>query len=263
MWPKLVLVKGKQVVVYDAESRTHVEIPLDEVTLASSPRGLFKGGPIAADGVVVVGSDRKNGIFTAPVSPGADFQFHDLSGHDGFPKDCAPIVRNGQAAVFDSTGTRKLRLVNLATGAVRSVAPLAKAERWFAFDGERVALAGNESNGSDCRVLMGKAEGSAPTAPGGSGDAFGSGKLGYGQSVAMTQGGLVFTAGTGKSGIGSSEVLYVTDGAQWKAALMGDAKVPAVDVVLGEHMVAFKTGKSRDAKVAYVLLGNGSKPDDL
>ena len=313
---KLVLVKGKQVVVYDTESRTHVAIPLEDVTLASSPRGLLKGGPIAADGmlvavltdtrkvhdratvkvidisgtepriiplgfpdaepnqltsiavdaaggVVVVGSDRKNGIFTAPVAPGADFQFYDLSGHDGFPKDCAPIVRNGQAAVFDSTGTRKLRLVNLATGAVRSVAPLAKAERWFAFDGERVALAGNESNGSDYRVLMGKADGSAPTAPGGSGDAFGSGKLGYGQSVAMTQGGLVFTAGTGKSGIGSSEVLYVTDGTQWKAALMGDAKIPAVDVVLGEHMVAFKTGKSRDAKVAYVLLGNGSKPGDL
>ncbi len=313
---KLVLVKGKQVVVHDTKSGAHVEIPLEDVTLAGSPRGLSKGGPIAADGmlvavltdtrkvhdratvkvidisgteprvislgfpdaepnqlasiavdaaggVVVVGSDRKNGIFTAPVSRGADFQFHDLSGHDGFPRDCAPVVRNGQAAVFDTTGTRKLRLVDLATGAVRSVAPLAKAERWFAFDGERVALAGNESNGSDYRVLVGKADGSAPSAPGGSGDSFGSGKLGYGQSVAMSQGGLVFTAGTGKGGIGSSEVLYVTDGTQWTAASVEGAKVAAVDVALGQHMVAFKTGKSRDAKVAYILLGQDSRPGDF
>ena len=313
---KIVLVKGKQVVIHDTKTGANVEIPLEDVTLSKSPRGLSKGGPIAADGmlvavltdtrkvhdrgtvkvidisgaeprvmtlgfpdaepnqlasiavdaaggVVVVGSDRKSGIFTAPVAVGADFLFHDLSGHDGFPSDCAPVVRNGQAAVFDTTGTRKLRLVNLATGAVRSVAPLAKAERWFAFDGERVALAGNESNGSDYRVLMGKADGSAPEAPKGSGDAYGSGKLGYGQTVAMSVGGLVFTAGAGQGGIGSSEVLCVTDGSQWfRVAPEGD-KVPAVDVVLGEHMIAFKTGKSRDAKVAYVLLGKDSVAGDL
>lgn len=228
---------------------------------AAEPRELATISVDAAGGQVVVGSDRKNGLFVAFVAENAPFRLIDLSAHDGYPSDCAPIVRGGLAAVFDTTGTRKLRLVDLASGSVTSVAPLAKAEQWFAFDGKRVALAGNTSFGGSYGVLVGTSAGA--TSPAGTGDSIKSGKNGYGQRIAMAESGIVFASGAGKGGIGTDEVLFATDGKTWHAVTVGGEQLKAVDITCGTHMLAFKTGKSRDAKVGYVLLGEGTNPTDI
>ncbi len=223
----------------------------------AAPNGLASIAVDAAGGVVVVGSDRKSTLFTAPIAAGASFRGLDLSGHDGLPKDCAPIVRGGQAAVFDSTGTRKLRLVDLDTGAVRAVSPLGQALQNFDFDGSRIALASDQSYGSSYEIRIGAVTGSAAKAPSGAGESSSFGKVGYGQRVALGPNGLVFTSGSGKSGIGRDEVLLVSDGSSWREVMHGDKALPAVDATLGTHVLAFKTGKARDARIGYVLLGAG------
>lgn len=313
---KIVLVKGRQVSVFDTATGQMTAIPLEDVHLAKTPSSMTKGRAIDADGmlvavlcdptkttdrrsvkvldlagptpkiigmgfpdapashlcsiavdaaggVVVVGSDRQAKLFAADIAEDAPFKAIDLSGYDGLPRDCAPIVRKGSALIFDSTGTRKLRRVDLATGAVRTIAPLAKAEQWFAFDGERVALAGSTSHGGTYEVLVGSAASGAPAPPAGGGGSAGSGKLGYGQRVAMTEGGLVFASGIGKGGIGSGENLYVAGPGGWTMATVDGEPLKAVDATLGQHVLAFKTGKSRDARIGFVLLGKSSKPADL
>lgn len=216
----------------------------------------------AAGGTVVVGSDRASALFAAPVAEGAGFRTLDLSAHDGLPKDCAPIVRGGLAAIFDATGTRKLRLVDLDGGGVTTVAPLARAQRWFDFDGHTVVLAGTESNGGDHRILMGTVDAAAAPPPG-SGADLGAGKVGFGQRVALAGEGLVFTSGSGAGGVGAAEFLQVTEGGEWVPVTHDGAPLPAVDAVAGEHLVAFKSGKARDVRVGYVLLGQGTVPGML
>lgn len=216
----------------------------------------------AAGGAVVVTSDRQKALFSAPIAADATFRRLDLSAHDGIPRDCAPVVRGGLAAVFDASGTRKLRLVDLDSGEVRTVAPLAKAERWFDFDGSTVALATSESNGGEYRVVRGPADGgTAP--PAGSGDDVGSGKLGFGTRTTLAGDGLLFVSGSGKGGVGSSEFLHVTAGDAWTTVTRTGAPLHGVDVIAGEFLVAFKTGKARDARVGYVLLGEGTTPEML
>ncbi|MEM1447618.1 MAG: hypothetical protein AAF957_08260 [Planctomycetota bacterium] len=228
----------------------------------ATPRELSSIAVDASGGTVVIGSDRKHCLFVAPIAEDADFVSIDLSQHDGFTKNCAPIVRAGVAAVFDATGTRKLRLVDLQSGSVRTLCGLGKSLRYFDFDGERVALASDVSYGSSFEVRVGPVDGQ-PTAPAGAGESARHGKVGYAQRVALTAEGLVFASGDGRSGISRDEVLLVTDGASWHEVRGGDGPLPAVDVTLGEHVIAFKTGKSRDARVGYVLLGRGMVADGL
>lgn len=304
---KLVLIKGRGLVIHDTETGSNFEVPESIVTLPRTPSDITKGRHVDADGMlvavicnpakvtdgrtvkvldltgpepsvialgfpeaepnelvsiavdaaggqVVVGNDRQNALFAAPIAAGAPFNKLDLSAHDGLPKDCAPIVRGGFAAVFDTTGTRKLRLVDLETGAIQTVGPLAKAQQWFAFDGARIALAGNTSYGSSYAVLVGTKDGGV-SAPAGSGDSVKSGKNGYGQRVALSESGIVFVSGEGKGGISNDEVLFTTDGSDWHSVLHAGAPLKAVDVTAGQHLMAFKTGKSRDARIGYVLLG--------
>lgn len=312
---KLVLLKGKGLVIHDTETGASFEVPESTITLPRTPSEITKGRHVDADGMlvavicnpskvtdgrtikvldltgpepsvialgfpeaepnelvsiavdaaggqVVVGNDRQNALFAAPIAEGAPFKKFDLSAHDGLPKDCAPIVRGGFAAVFDTTGTRKLRLVNLESGAIQAVAPLAKAQQWFAFDGQRIALAGNTSYGSSYAVLVGTKDGGV-AAPAGSGDSVKGGKNGYGQRVALSESGIVFVSGEGKSGISNDEVLFTTEGSGWHSVLHGGAPLKAVDVTAGRHLMAFKTGKSRDARIGYVLLGAKSEAGNV
>lgn len=228
----------------------------------ATPRELVSIAVDAAGGTVVLGSDRKSCLFVAPIAADAAFTKLDLSQHDGINRDCAPIVRGGQVAVFDATGSRRLRLVTLEDGSVRTLSGMGKSLRYFDFDGERVALASDVSYGSSYEVRFGAAD-TQPVAPAGAGESSSYGKAGYGQRVALAPGGLVFTSGHGKSGIGKDEVLLVSDGGAWHAVTRGGAALPAVDATMGQGVLAFKTGKSRDARVGYLLLGRGMKPEGL
>ncbi len=147
--------------------------------------------------------------------------------------------------------------MDLDTGAVRAVSPLGQALQNFDFDGSRIALASDQSYGSSYEIRIGAVTGSAAKAPSGAGESSSFGKVGYGQRVALGPNGLVFTSGSGKSGIGRDEVLLVSDGSSWREVMHGDKALPAVDATLGTHVLAFKTGKARDARIGYVLLGAG------
>ncbi|MEM8710485.1 MAG: hypothetical protein AAGG01_06000, partial [Planctomycetota bacterium] len=230
----------------------------------ATPSELVSIAVDAGEGTVVLGSDRKSALFVASVVEDADFRSIDLSGHDGVTKDCAPIVRGGTAAVFDSTGKRKLRLVDLGSGSVRTLCGLAKSLRWFDFDGERVALASDVSYGSSYEIRSGGASEGQPSAHLGAGESVPHGKAGFAQRVALAPEGLLFASGSGNGGISKDEVLLVSQGAgPFEVVKAGEAGLPAVDVILGSGVLAFKTGKSRDARIGYVLLGKGMKASDL
>jgi hypothetical protein len=82
------------------------------------------------------------------------------------------------------------------------------------------------------------------------------GALGQGQSVVVAGNGQVFLAGMGEGGVGSGEILEVANGNAWTPiADATGAPMPAIDVVAGQHLVAFKTGKAQNVTVGYVLLG--------
>ena len=228
----------------------------------ATPSELVSIAVDAEGGRLVLASARKDCLFHAPLAEDAQFAKVGLSGHDSIDRSCAPIVRRGVAATFDATGSRKLRLVDLDAGTVRTLCGMGKSLRYFDFDGDRVALASDVSHGSSYEVRVGDASGQ-PAAPAGAGESAKYGKAGYAQRVALYGSDLVFASGSGAGGIGKDEVLLGTDGKAWHEVERGGAPLPAVDVTLGQHVLAFKTGKSRDARIGYVLLGKGMGPAGL
>lgn len=219
----------------------------------------------AATGKIVMGSYRNKCIWVADVAPRAPFEKLDLSSIDGYAREAAPMLSGGWLAYFDASGSKpKFRLIEVATKRTRTLPSLGKAYRCYDLVGDRIAFATTESHGSEYAIAIGTPAGEIKL-PEGSGQSLAdtAGTVGLGSSIAIN-GGLTFIAGQGKSGIGSGEYLQVSDGQTWRAILGPDGKlIPAVDVVSGGRVLAFKTGARNDTTVGYVALGANTKLAEL
>jgi hypothetical protein len=203
----------------------------------------------ASTGTIVIGSQKQAVLYTAQAVADAPFRALDLSAHDGIASNCQPIVEGGSILYFDSASSPRFRRVDLGSGAIDTLGMLAKAHRCYSAAGAVVVHATNTGRGSNRDVAIFDA--TAPRTLAGSG-----GALGQGQSVVVAGNGQVFLAGMGEGGVGSGEILEVANGNAWTPiADATGAPMPAIDVVAGQHLVAFKTGKAQNVTVGYVLLG--------
>lgn len=208
----------------------------------------------AKSGRVAFGSQKQQGIFHAPVAPGAPFTKVDLAAYDSFGRSCQLVLDGSRALYFDAAGAQKLRLVDLDKNQIGVGGQLLNERRYYDIRDGVLGFASDQSRGSGAAVAVGRFGEQLAFPPGTGEDDFG-----LGQSVAVSEKGLVFVAGDGKGGVGSGEVLYVTDGTAWRPVAGPDgAAIPAVDVVAGPSVIAFKTGKANNTRVAYAVVGTGA-----
>lgn len=208
----------------------------------------------AASGRVAFGSQKHKAIFHAPVSDGARFTKFDLSGHDGFGRTCQLKLEGPRAIYFDEAGAQKLRLADLDAQQIGVAGLLVSERAYYDLEGGQLAFASDQRSA----VALG-AFGQTLNYPAGTGED----GLGLGQAIAI-HGGLVFVAGDGKSGIGSGEKLYVGDASGWRGVRTAEgALLPAVDVVAAPGVVAFKTGRANDTRVAYARVGSSTALDAI
>ncbi len=206
-------------------------------------------GVDAATGTIVVGSPKGAVLYAASAVADAPFRALDLSSHDGIASTCQPIVEGGGVLYFDSASSPRFRRVELGSGAIETLGMLAKAQRCYSAVGAVIVHVGVAGRGSNRDVAI--LDAVTPRTLAGTG-----GALGQGQSVVVAGNGEVFLAGMGEGGVGSGEVLEVAHGNAWAPILdAAGAPMPAIDVVTGQHLVAFKTGKAQNVTVGYVLLG--------
>jgi hypothetical protein len=234
--------------VIDVSGPTPVVVALGNPDIA--PKDLGGVAVDAETGTVVIGAQKASALLFGAVASNAVLQTFDLSSHGGVSNQCQPLIDAGHAVYFDAASPPRLRRAQLASGAVSGVGLLSKTARHYAVRGALVAHATESGRGSNMTVALVTGAG-VPVLPVAAG-----GPTGQGLSVAIGADGRVYIAGNGDGGIGSGELLEVSDGAAWASVAGADgAPLAACDVAAGGHVVAFKTGRAQDVRVGYVLLG--------
>ncbi len=209
----------------------------------------------AASGQVAVSSQRKSAIYTAKAAPGAALTKHDLSGQDGVGN--APLIADhGLVAYRDAAGKAKFRLLD-DTGRSIAIGTLGPAVFGYAMNAGAYAYGTVDGYGSDYAYATARAPAVARPAAGTGGVMKGgNGKLGFGQTAAIAPDGTLFIAGMGKGGLGSGEFLMGLIGGSWHEYLGADGKaLPACDVVIGDGLLAFKSGSRNDTTISYATFG--------
>jgi hypothetical protein len=210
----------------------------------------------AATGLVAVSSRSKSAIYTAEAASGAELAKHDLGAYDGIAS--APLLAGGGFVAYrDGAGKAKLRLLDPG-GEVQTIGTLGPPVLGYAMNGPLYAYATTDGFGSD--YAWATAEAPAVATPvAGTGDAMigGNGKLGYGQTAAIAPDGTLFIGGSGKGGLGSGEFLMVLTGGAWQELTSAQGKtLPACDVVVGNGLLAFKSGRGNDTMISYATFGS-------
>ena len=216
----------------------------------------------AGTGLVAVSVKRNSAIYTAPAVEGGVFTKTDVSGHDGV-EDCRMIASGGRVAYRDDAGTAKLRVLMPASNQILTLATLGPPTQGYAMTGDRYALAGGRSNGSDYAWFSGSsAKGTADLGEGlEQKSTLGNGIVGFGQTCALLPDGTYFIAGNGKGGLGSGEFLMACIDGKWMEFTGADGKaLRACDVVAGNRMVAFKSGKVKDTTISFATFGDQVRP---
>jgi len=213
----------------------------------------------AAAGKVAVGSKRKGAIYIADVAEGATFKKYDVSGFDSYGE--ADMVLTATHVLYiDAAGYANIRLLDLATGSVHRPDLNQFGAGWGpvgASNGKTFAWAIKDPRNA---WVIGDLGGEAQILPNtGTKSELGSyGKLGSGRSMAMASDGTAFIAGT--RSILESNCLQVTQNGAWKMVTSSDGKpIPATDVVAGNSMIVFKTGKpstSSEVQLGYATFGS-------
>lgn len=213
----------------------------------------------AAAGKVAVGSKRKGAIYVADVVDGATFKKYDVSGFDSYGE--ADMVLTASHVLYtDAAGCANVRLLDLATGSVHRPDHNQFGAGWGpvgASNGTTFAWAIKDPRNA---WVIGDLGGEAQILPNtGTKSELGScGKLGSGRSMAMASDGTVFIAGT--RSISESNCLQVTQNGDWEMVTSSDGKpIPAIDVVAGNSMIVFKTGKpstSSEVQLGYATFGS-------
>ena len=213
----------------------------------------------AKRGYVAVGSKRKQAIFVAKVAPGAKLQKFDISGYDSFGEmDMALLDR--YVVYQDAAGFASIRALDLDSGKVITPDFGKHGGSW----GTTVATNGQivtwPTRGPHATfVVSDYFKNTSPLTN--SGEQVGptryNGKFGQGNSVCVAHEGTVFLAGS--RSISDKKCLQMSVKDRWVAVTGHDGKpIPAIDVVGGNGMVAFKTGKrstSGPVTISYITYG--------
>lgn len=213
----------------------------------------------AKHGYVAVGSKRKQAIFVAKVAPGAKLKKFDVSGYDSFGEmDMALLDR--YVVYQDAAGFSSIRALDLDSGSVITPDYAKHGGSWgttVATNGHVVTWPTRDPHAtfvvSDyfkrTSPLVNSGEQLSPNSY--------SGKFGQGNSITVAHEGTIFLAGS--QSISEKRCLQMSMDDRWVAVTGPDAKpIPAIDVVGGDAMVAFKTGKrstSAPVTISYITYG--------
>lgn len=207
----------------------------------------------AKHGYVAVGSSRQQAIFVAPIADGAKLKKYDLSGYDSFGEsDMALLDRH--VVYRDKQGFAHLRVLDLETGEVITPAMSQHGGSWsttVATNGRIVTWPTKDPRATF--VVSEDLENAKPLANsnGPVSDEAGYGKLGVGNSAVVAHDGTIFLAGS--DSISSQRCLQMGIDGRWHVIPGPDGMpLPAIDVVLGEAMIAFKTGKPSTSSITTV-----------
>lgn len=213
----------------------------------------------ARHGYVAVGSQRKQAIFVAPIATRAKFKKFDLSGFDSFG-DMQMALLDRYVLYQDRAGFSSVRVLDLESGQVMtpelgthggswgtSVAAGKGLATWPGREPHATFVVWDPNGGT--RLL----ESSGQDVPAG----FRAGTFGRGNSAVVAHDGTIFLAGS--QSISEQKCLQVSDGKRWLAVRGANGEpIPAIDVVLGDAMIAFKTGTrstSAPVSVSYATYG--------
>ena len=213
----------------------------------------------AKHGYVAVGSSRKQAIFVAPIAPRAKLKKFDISGYDSFG-DMGMALLDKYVVYQDKAGFSSIRALDLDAGEVITPDFAQHGGSW----GTTVATNGQVVTWPtrDPRSTFVVSEYFKQTAPLQNSnervsDETNYGNLGVGNVAVVAHEGTVFLSGS--QSISETKCLQMATDSRWQPVNGDDGKpIPAIDVVLGDAMIAFKTGKRSSTgpvSISYATYG--------
>ena len=214
----------------------------------------------AKHGYVAVGSSRKQAIFVAPLSQNAKFRKFDISGFDSFG-DMDMALLDRYVVYQDKAGFASIRVLDLESGTVSTPEFAQHGGSWgttVASNGNVVAWPTRDPRSTfvvaqdlDRATLLTNAGEKLS-------DQANYGQFGVGNSAVIAHEGSIFLAGS--QSISETKCLQMSVEDKWIPVSNSDGSpIPAIDVVMGAAMIAFKTGKRSSTgpvSISYATYGD-------
>ena len=218
----------------------------------------------AKHGYVAVGSKRQQAIFVAPVAARAELKKYDISGYDSFGEMDMALL--DKFVVYqDAAGFASLRVLNLESGDITTPDFSSHGGSWgttVATNGEIVTWPTRDPRSTfvlseyfrNTRLLSNSGRDVS--------DESNYGDFGVGNSAVVAHDGTIFIAGS--QSLSASKCLQMAQEGKWNSIRDAHGQpIPAIDVVLGDAMIAFKTGKrsaSGPVTISYATFGERIEP---
>lgn len=211
-------------------------------------------------GYVAVGSANKQAIFVSPIAPQAKLKKFDIAGYDSFGEmDMALLDK--YVVYLDKAGFANIRALNLENGEVTTPEYAPHGGSWgttVATNGQVVTWPTRDPRSTFVLSEYFEQTGPLPNSNERVSDESNHGRLGVGNVAVVAHEGTVFLSGS--QNISDTKCLQMTVDGKWTPLAGRDGKpIPAIDVVLGDAMLAFKTGNrssSGPVTISYATYGD-------